>query len=153
MVNDSKSTRLFTFCATILMDKIDSISSKDHPQVHPVLVEAASQLAKSVEELSEVCKTSKSVGKSPLQFDKAWAEGFMLEMSENKASADDFAAVIQKAVKTRSDINESAIPARIGKVLRKVTPIAEVALSVGEYVDGVRYQSVRLRDLANLIVA
>jgi len=78
------------------------------------------------------------VGRAPLRFDKDWAEGFILEMSKDTISEDDFAVAIQKAVKTESEKNEAAIPGQIGKILRKVAPIAEAALSVGEYVDGVR---------------
>jgi len=122
----------------ILTGVKDAISTNRNPPPNPKLKEAGVQLAKAIDDLKQVCENSKSIGRAPLRFDNTWAREFILQIRESKSTEGDFAEAIQKAVKDKSNQNETAIPGQIRNVLQKVAPIAEVALSVGEYLDDVR---------------
>lgn len=115
----------------------DRVSIRRSSPNNPDLADANKKLAEAVTELKKVCDKSTSVVGAPLQFDKSWAEDFILELKENKQEEDMFASALQRAVKNKSQQNEAAITGQIQGVLQKVAPIAEVALGVGEYVDEV----------------
>jgi hypothetical protein len=129
--------RCFSFEADDDLFPSESTSVRTSIDTSPILVEATKKLSEAIGKLQDVCKTAKCMKEIPIVFDEQWAKSFIKGGSDAELPDGDFTTIVQQAVLAKSEENNQGVPARVGNVLQKVYPIAEVALGVGEYVDQV----------------